>query len=147
MTGGDVINVYLNTINNGDEYTGGFYADKLNPATLYTDLISATINYYYLSSGGAYSFDGHNYAALPTGDSVALTTGSQQAVFASGTANGSVAEFTVSAISGAIVPEPVLAFSVRPSVHTAAVPEPGTWMLFGAGLLPMLYLARRRRIR
>lgn len=114
------IKIYLNvaSLSANDIFYGGFYTD------LGTDFLAtiadATFSYYLFNASGAVTYNGVNYDVYSGPFSFEVSTVAQMANFGGGDINGYVTQFT-------------------------AVPEPGTSLLVGLGLVGVLYGFRRRR--
>lgn len=114
------IKIYLNvaSLSANDTFYGGFYTD------LGTDFLStiadATFSYYLFNASGAVTYNGVNYDVYSGPFTFEVNTVAQMANFGGGDINGYVTQFT-------------------------AVPEPGTTLLVGLGLVGVLYGFRRSR--
>jgi|GEM_PF-3524121 len=113
----NVFDLYFSDYNT--TYVGGLFTDlDSNFEPLVAD---ATYHYYILDEGGSILYNGNTYRALDASLVLRSTVQIASADFLGGTINDGWAQ------------------------QFAVVPEPGTWLLIGAGA-GMLLLARRRRI-
>ncbi len=152
---GDVINIYLPaSVAIGNTFLGGFFADQPIADVLLGDIKGATFDY-YVAGGGPVVFNGNNYSTLASVDptfAVVLSGSNETGAFASGSVNGSIADFS-------IIDPPVhhdresnrarTEFQSGPAlgVQSAAVPEPGTWGLMIMGALLLCQCVRRKASR
>ncbi|HET6246658.1 MAG TPA: autotransporter-associated beta strand repeat-containing protein [Tepidisphaeraceae bacterium] len=124
LTSGNIVSIYLPAgLSAGNTFKGAFYADS--DTNLGNEISAATYVFYEGSSvggGDATTYDGTTYKPIADfGLTVSTSAVPESAAFASGTVNGTVAQFTVS-----------------------SVPEPGALSLLALGGLGLL--ARRRRM-
>jgi autotransporter-associated beta strand protein len=141
LDSGNIVSIYLATGADSSVFRGGFFADNLSAAALYADIENATFEYYIENALGSVSYNGNDYSAVVPSSDITLTTGTEAAVFTSGTVDGAIAIFTVASNA----PQPLLLESPRPELTfgTASVPEPGTYGLIILGGILIGYCARR----
>jgi autotransporter-associated beta strand protein/T5SS/PEP-CTERM-associated repeat protein len=120
----NTVAIYLDftTINEGDVFTGGFYADQ--GGDFLASVSGATFQYYIADASGDVSLDGVTYALYSGPLTFSIVTVAQGANFSDGSGNGQVLQIT-------------------------AVPEPsaGSLLVFGALALALVIQAMRRKFR
>jgi autotransporter-associated beta strand protein/T5SS/PEP-CTERM-associated repeat protein len=122
----NTIAIYLDfaTINEGDVFTGGFYADQ--GGDFLASVSGATFQYYVADAAGDVSLDGVTYALYSGPLTFSIATVAQGANFSDGSGNGNVLQITATA-----VPEP----------------STGSLLVFGAMALALGILAMRGKFR